>query len=97
MTTMLYDKETLEPRLLTGKSINDNDVNIKFHVINGAWDGTFNEGRVTIHHHEYNDRDYGCEFKCYKFSNNYDKEQDGWDYNDYFVEFRRLVEIGEIQ
>ena len=48
MTTMLYEKETLVPCLLTNTDINNDDVDVKFHVINGAWDGTFTKGKVLI-------------------------------------------------
>ena len=41
MTTMLYEKETLEPCFLTSTNIKNDDVDVKFFVINGAWEGTF--------------------------------------------------------
>ena len=95
MTTMLYDKGTLEPRLLTNTDINNNDVDVKFYVINGAWEGTFTKGKVLIHHPEYGNRDYGCEFKCYIF--NESDGMRGMDYSDVFVYFKDLVEKGVIK
>lgn len=92
MTTMLYVKETLEPSLLTNTDISNDDVGVKFNVINGAWDGTFTKGRVLIHHYDYGSRDCGCEFKCYKFSEN--DGINGMNYNDVFVYFKKLVENG---
>lgn len=80
MTTMLYDKETLEPRLLTNTDINNDDVDVKFYVINGAWECTFSKGKVLIHHPDYGNRDYDCEFKCYIFNDS--DEINGMDYND---------------
>ena len=95
MTTMLYEKETLVPCLLTNKNINNDNVDVKFHVINGAWDGTFTKGKVLIHHPEYGNRDYGCEFECYIF--NESDDINGMDYSDVFVYFKWLVEKGLIK
>ena len=92
---MLYEKGALEPCLLTGANINNDDKDVNFHVINGAWDGTFNKGKVLIHHPDYGSRDYGCEFKCYIFSE--DDDINGMYYSDVFVYFRKLVEKGVVK
>ena len=95
MTTMLYEKETLVPCLLTNTDINNDDVDVKFHVINGARDGTFTKGRVLIHHPDYGSKWCSDEFKCYTFN-----EDDGINdmyYSDVFVYFRELVKKGVIK
>ena len=95
MTTMLYEKETLVPCLLTNKNINNDDIDVKFHVINGAWDGTFTKGRVLIHHPDCGSKWCSDEFKCYTFN-----EDDGINdmyYSDVFVYFKELVKRGVIK
>lgn len=95
MTTMLYEKETLVPCLLTNTDINNDDVDVKFHVINGAWDGTFTKGKVLIHHPDCGNKWCSDEFKCYKFG-----EDDGINdmyYSDVFVYFKELVKRGVIK
>ena len=94
MTTMLYEKETLVPCLLTNTDINNDDVDVKFYVINGAWDGTFTKGRVLIHHPDYGSKDYNCEFKCYIF--NEDDDINSMYYSDVFVYFKELVKKGVV-
>ena len=94
MTTMLYEKETLTPLLLTNKNINNDDVDIKFHVINGAWDGIFTKGKVLIHHHAYGNKWCSDEFKCYTFTED-DNINDMY-YSDVFVYFKELVKKGVI-
>ena len=94
MTTMLYEKETLTPLLLTNKNINNDDVDVRFHVINGAWDGTFTKGKVLIHC-DYENKWCSDEFKCYTFT-----EDDGIDdmyFSDVFVYFKGLVKKGVIK
>ena len=95
MTTMLYEKKTLVPCLLTNTDINNGDVDVKFHVINGAWDGTFTKGRVLIHHHNRGSKWCSVKFKCYTFN-----EDDGINdmyYSDVFVYFKELVKKGVIK
>ena len=95
MTTMLYEKETLVPCLLTNTDINNDDVDVKFHVINGAWDGTFAKGRVLIRHPDCGNKWCSDEFKCYTFT-----EDDGINdmyYSDVFVYFKGLVKKGVIE
>ena len=62
---MLYEKETLAPCLLTNNNINNDDVDVKFHVINGAWGGTFTKGRVLINHLDHGSKWSSDEVKCY--------------------------------
>ena len=88
-------KETLTPLLLTNKNINNDDVDVKFHVINGAWDGTFTKGKVLIHHPDCGNKWCSDEFKCYTFT-----EDDGINdmyYSDVFVYFKGLVKKGVIE
>ena len=94
MTTMLYEKETLVPCLLTNTDINNDDVDVKFHVINGAWDGTFTKGKVLIHHPDYGSKWSGDEFKCYTFTED-DCINDMY-HSDVFGYFKELVERGVI-
>lgn len=94
MTTMLYDKETLEPCLLTSTLINNDDVDIKFYVINGAWYGTFSKGKVLIHHPDYGSKWSSGEYNCYTFNQ---EDMKGVEYESAFIYFKGLVEKGVIK
>lgn len=92
MGTLLYCSESLLPALATNVDINDNDTNKRFHVINGAWDGTFNNGTVTIHNPFDKDKIANEKFKCYHFEN--DKNIS---HQTRFIEFEKLVADGKIK
>ena len=91
MATMLYIKETLEPHLFVAQDIDENDKNKNFYVINGAWDGIFNQGKVTVENSTLGDYELDYDYKCYIFEKD---DIDGMEYNDVFVYFRDLIENG---
>lgn len=109
MLTMLYDAETLKPQLLISEDIKNGDVGKKFWVINGAWDGTFNDGNIVIHSMDDEDHIPSTVYKCYKFKSKPPEEYfelyesyypkdfyDGVAYEPWFAHFRDLVAKGEI-
>ena len=94
MTTMLYEKETLEPCFLTSTNIKNDDVDVKFFVINGAWEGTFTKGKVLIHHPNCRIKWSSIEYNCYTFTQEY---TDRMSYESAFIYFKDLVEEGLIK
>ena len=92
MGTLLYCSESLLPAFITNEDINDNDTNKSFYVINGEWDGTFNNGSVTIHNPFDKDKIADSKFKCYHFE--YDKNIS---HQTRFIEFEKLVSDGIIK
>lgn len=93
MATMLYIKETLEPHLFVSQDINDNDKNKNFYVINGAWDGIFNQGKITVKHPTLGDHELDYDYKCYIFGKG---DIVGMGYNGVFAYFRDLIEKGRL-
>lgn len=109
MLTMLYDAETLKPKLLISEDIENGDIGKKFWVINGAWGGTFNGDSIVIHHPYCEDYIPSTIYKCYKFKSKPPEEYydlydtfhprdfyDGINYEVWFVHFEDLVEKGEV-
>ena len=94
MTTMLYEKETLEPCFLTSTNIKNDDVDVKFFVINGAWGGTFTKGKVLIHLPDYGIKWSSSEYNCYTFTQ---EDIDRMSYESAFICFKDLVEEGLIK
>ena len=94
MTTMLYEKETLEPCLLTSTDIKNDDVDVKFFVINGVWEGTFTKGKVLIHQPDYGSKWSSSEYNCYTFTQ---EDIDRMDCVSAFIYFKDLVEKGLIK
>ena len=94
MTTMLYEKETLEPCFLTSTNIKNDDVDVKFFVINGGWEGTFTKGKVLIRHPDYGIKCSSGEYNCYIFTQ---EDIDRMSYESAFICFKDLVEEGLIK
>lgn len=79
------------PSLLVDVEDNYDPTHFKFHVINGAWEGTFYNGYVTVHHpynpHSSLDKveiltDNQDRLRC-RWAYNYQEVFDNWDNPDY--------------
>ena len=76
-----YNKE---PYLLVSTSIKETCNKFKFYVINGNWDGLFNNGTITVFR---DNRIIGHAFGCYVLSDVQNLLQ-GNDYNEVFLRFK---------
>lgn len=88
MGTILYvdgDSRYQTSCLYVSENIKDNDV-MDFYVINGAWDGRFDKGKVFF---DYTERE-SCGWKCYPVNQDDFKCEN---YNDYNEVIERFLEI----